>query len=106
MGITFKENCPDLRNTGVIDLIREMESINCHIDVYDPWVNKVESFHEYGVTPIDNPINGKYDVIVLTVAHDQFKALSLNQIKAFGKENHVIYDVKYLLKSDESDGRL
>ena len=106
MGLTFKENCPDLRNTGVIDLIRELESINCHIDVYDPWVNKEESFHEYGVMPIDNPINGKYDVIVLTVAHDEFKALSLNQIKAFGKDNHVIYDVKYLLKSDESDGRL
>ena len=106
MGLTFKENCPDLRNTRVVDLIKEFESINCHIDVYDPWVNKVESFHEYGVMPIDNPINGKYDVIVLTVAHDEFKALSLNQIKAFGKDNHVIYDIKYLLKSDESDGRL
>ena len=106
MGLTFKENCPDLRNTRVIDLIRELESIKCHVNVYDPWVNKVESFNEFGVMPIDNPINGKYDVIILTVAHDEFKALSLNQIKAFGKDNHVIYDVKYLLKSDESDGRL
>ena len=106
MGLTFKENCPDIRNTRVVDLIKEFESINCHIDVYDPWVNKEESFHEYGVMPIDNPINGKYDVIVLTVAHDEFKALSLNQIKAFGKDIHVIYDIKYLLKSDESDGRL
>ena len=106
MGLTFKENCPDLRNTRVVDLIQEFESMNCHIDVYDPWANKVESFHEYGVMPIDNPINGKYDAIVLTVAHDEFKALSLNQIKAFGKDNHVIYDIKYLLKSDESDGRL
>ena len=106
MGLTFKENCPDLRNTRVVDLIQEFESMNCHIDVYDPWANKVESFHEYGLAPIDKPINGKYDVIVLTVAHDEFKALSLNQIKAFGKDNHVIYDIKYLLKSDESDGRL
>ena len=106
MGLTFKENCPDLRNTRVVDLIKEFESINCHIDVYDPWVNKEESFHEYGVMPIDNPINGKYDVIILTVAHNEFKALSLNQIKAFGKDNHVIYDIKYLLKSNESDGRL
>ena len=106
MGLTFKENCPDLRNTRVVDLIKEFESINCHIDVYDPWVNKAESFHEYGVMPIDNPINGKYDAIVLTVAHDEFKALSLNQIKAFGKDIHVIYDIKHMLKSDESDGRL
>ena len=98
MGLTFKENCPDLRNTRVIDLIREFESNNCHIDVYDPWVNKAESFHEYGLTPIDNPINGKYDVIVLTVAHDEFKSLTEEQIRAYGKDNHVLYDIKYLLK--------
>ena len=106
MGLTFKENCPDLRNTGVFNLIEQFKSFNCNIDVFDPWVDKKEAFKEYGIKPIDAPINGKYDVILLAVAHDQFKALSVEEIKSFGKDNHVLYDIKYLLKIDESDGRL
>jgi len=106
MGLTFKENCPDLRNTRVVDLVEEFESFNCNIDVYDPWVDKDEAVHEYGIKPIDRPVEGKYDAILLAVAHDEFKQLSLEQIKAFGKDNHVLYDIKYLLKANEVDGRL
>jgi len=106
MGLTFKENCPDIRNTRVIDLISAFQGFNCSVDVFDPWVDKEESFEEYGVRPIKSPINGKYDAVVLAVAHDEFKALSLEKIRAFGKDNNVIYDIKYLLKANETDGRL
>ena len=106
MGLTFKENCSDLRNTRVVDLVEEFEGFNCNVDVHDPWVNKEEAVHEYGIKPIDQPVEGKYDAILLAVAHDEFKRLSLEQIKAFGKDNHVLYDIKYLLKANEVDGRL
>ena len=106
MGLTFKENCPDIRNTRVVDLVEEFEGFNCNVDVYDPWVDKDEVIHEYGFKPIDQPVEGKYDAILLAVAHDEFKELSLEQIKAFGKDNHVLYDIKYLLKANEVDGRL
>jgi UDP-N-acetyl-D-galactosamine dehydrogenase len=106
MGLTFKENCPDIRNTRVVDLVEEFEGFNCNVDVYDPWVDKDEAVHEYNITPIDEPIQGKYDAILLAVAHDEFKELSLEKIKAFGKDKHVLYDIKYLLKANEVDGRL
>ena len=106
MGLTFKENCPDLRNTRVVDLVEEFEGFNCNVDVYDPWVDKDESVHEYNIKPIDQPEAGNYDAILLAVAHDEFKELSVEQIKAFGKDNHVLYDIKYLLGANEVDGRL
>jgi len=106
MGLTFKENCPDLRNTRVVDLVEEFEGFNCNVDVYDPWVDKDEAEHEYGIKPIDQPEEGKYDAILLAVAHDEFKKLSLEQIKIFGKVKHVLYEIKYLLKAHEVDGRL
>jgi len=106
MGLTFKENCPDLRNTRVVDLVEEFKGFNCNIDVYDPWIDKDEVIREYGFKPIDQPVEGKYDAILLAVAHDEFKELSLEQIKYFGKDNHVLYDIKYLLKANEVDGRL
>ena len=106
MGLTFKENCPDLRNTRVIDLVNGFESFNCNVDVYDPWVNKAAANKEYGITLLKEPVSEKYDVIVLAVAHDKFNALSLEKIKSFGKQNHVLYDVKYLLKAHEVDGRI
>ncbi len=106
MGFTFKENCPDLRNTRVVDLVEEFEGFNCNVDVYDPWVDKEEAVHEYNIKPIDQLVEGEYDAIILAVAHDEFKEFSLEQIKAFGKDNHVLYDIKYLLKADEVDGRL
>ena len=106
MGLTFKENCPDLRNTRVVDLVEEFEGFDCNVDVYDPWVDKDEAAHEYGIKPIDQPVIGKYDAILLAVAHDEFKELSLEQIKTFGKDSHVLYDIKYLLDANEVDGRL
>ena len=106
MGLTFKENCPDLRNTRVVDLVKEFADFNCHVDVYDPWIDKDEALHEYNIQPIDKPIKGKYDAIILAVSHDEFKALTLEEIRAYGKQSHVLYDIKYILKADESDGRL
>ena len=106
MGLTFKENCPDIRNTRIVDLINEFLNFHCNVDVYDPWINKEEAYREYGIKAIDAPINGKYDAIVIAVAHDEFKLLTLDQIQSFGRDLHVLYDIKYLLKAEESDGRL
>ena len=106
LGLTFKENCPDLRNTQVVDLVEEFERFNCNVDVYDPWVDKDEALHEFSINLIDEPIKAKYDAIILAVAHDEFKRLSLDEIKSFGKDIHVLYDIKYLLDVNEVDGRL
>ena len=106
MGLAFKENCTDHRNSRVLDLIKEFKKFNCNVSIYDPWVNKNEANDEYNIQLIDKPIKNNYDAIVLAVAHDEFKTLSEEQIRAFGKDNHVLYDVKYLLKANESDGRL
>ena len=106
MGLAFKENCPDIRNTRVVDLIEHFDSLNCSTEVYDPWVDIGTAMDEYKIKLIEEPIKGKYDAIILAVAHDVFKNLSSKQIKTFGKENHVIYDIKYLLVNEEVDGRL
>ena len=106
MGLTFKENCPDLRNTRIIDLVNGFEDNNCKVAVYDPWVDKNQAKNEYGIEPIDKPEIGLYDVIILAVAHNQFKKLSLEDIKSYGKKNHVIYDIKYLFNFEQVDGRL
>lgn len=106
MGLTFKENCPDIRNTKVIDLINTFESLNCNVDVYDPWIHSEDALSEYNIQLIDKPYIKKYDAIVLAVAHDKIKKISLKELKTYGKDNHVIYDIKYLFKSHEVDGRL
>ena len=106
MGLTFKENCPDLRNTRVIDMIEEFADYGANIDVYDPWVDKQEAFHEYQINPIEAPVNGGYDAIVLAVSHTEFVNMGAAAIHQLGKENHVLYDIKYILKADEVDGRL
>ena len=106
MGLTFKENCPDLRNTRVIDLVSEFENFNCNVDVYDPWVDQAEAYRELGIKVVSEPTNSNYDAIILAVAHNEFKQMTLNQIKAFGKDSHVIYDVKYLFDASQVDGRL
>ena len=106
MGLAFKENCPDIRNTKVVDLIKAFEDMKCNVDVYDPWVNQDIALNEYQIKLIKKPIKGRYDAIVLAVAHDTFKDLSSKQINAFGKDIHVIYDIKYLLRSENVDGRL
>ena len=106
MGLAFKENCPDIRNTKVVDLIKAFEDMKCNVDVYDPWVNQDVALNEYQIKLIKKPIKGRYDAIVLAVAHDTFKDFTSNQINAFGKDIHVIYDIKYLLSSENVDGRL
>ncbi len=106
MGLTFKENSPDLRNTGVANLVTAFQDYDCNVDVYDPWVDKVEAKQECGIEPITQPVQGKYDAILLAVAHDEFKNLSPAEMRAFGKKNHVTYDIKYMLDANETDGRL
>jgi UDP-N-acetyl-D-galactosamine dehydrogenase len=106
MGLTFKENCPDLRNTRVVDVINELNEFHCNIDVYDPWIDKEESQEEYGITPIDAPKKGKYDAVIVAVSHKQFKEMGVDGIRELGKENHVLYDIKYILPAEQVDGRL
>ena len=106
MGLTFKENSPDIRNTGVSNLVTAFQEYDCNVDVYDPWVDKIQAKQEYGIEPISQPEQGKYDAILLAVAHDEFRNLSPAEIRAFGKKNHVTYDIKYLLDANETDGRL
>ena len=106
MGLTFKENCPDLRNTRVVDIVRELAEYNIAVDVYDPWVGVEETQHEYGITPVAEPASNAYDGIILAVAHDEFGALGADKIRKFGKSVHVLYDLKYLLSTKESDLRL
>ncbi|MDR2219342.1 MAG: Vi polysaccharide biosynthesis UDP-N-acetylglucosamine C-6 dehydrogenase TviB [Methylobacillus sp.] len=107
MGLTFKEDCPDLRNTRVIDIITELKDYNCEVDVYDPWVSVEEAQHEYGITPmVTPPDKGIYDAIIVAVAHSQFAKLGAEGIRALGKPGAVLYDVKYVLPRDAVDGRL
>ena len=106
MGLTFKENCPDLRNTRVTDMIEEFVDYGANIDVYDPWVDKNETEKEYGFRPIDKLENNKYDTIVLAVSHDEFVKMGADAIHKLGKDDHVLYDIKYILTTDEVDGRL
>ena len=106
MGLTFKENCPDLRNTRVIDIIKELKDYNANIDVYDPWVNAQEANHEYGITPISELKQNHYDAIIVAVNHRQFYELGAEKIRKLGKENAVVFDVKSMLPRDMVDGRL
>lgn len=106
MGLAFKENCPDLRNTRVIDVIEELELSNAIVDVYDPWVDPNEAEREYDVNLVEAPETGVYDAIVLAVAHKQFNELGVDGIRAFGKAECVLYDVKHVLPASGVDGRL
>lgn len=106
MGLTFKENCPDLRNTKVVDIVSELESYGVQVDVYDPWVSVEESQAEYQITPVSETEAGVYDGVVLAVAHEEFKVMGVDKIRSLGKNESVIYDLKYLLPLGESDIRL
>lgn len=106
MGLTFKENCPDIRNTKVIDLIRELQSFHANVDVYDPWAKDSEVKAEYGLDLINKPSQNHYDAVILCVAHDEIKAMRTEHITALCKTNHVIYDVKYVLDKEQVDDRL
>ncbi|MFA4913842.1 MAG: Vi polysaccharide biosynthesis UDP-N-acetylglucosamine C-6 dehydrogenase TviB [Alcaligenaceae bacterium] len=106
MGLAFKENCPDLRNTRIVDIVRELGEYNVDVDVYDPWVDAEEAVHEYGLELVQAPKDGAYDAIILAVAHDQFVKMGPERVRAFGRPNNVLYDLKYVLKSEEADLRL
>ncbi|QOL24403.1 Vi polysaccharide biosynthesis UDP-N-acetylglucosamine C-6 dehydrogenase TviB [Thalassotalea sp. LPB0316] len=106
MGLTFKENCPDVRNTKVVDILTELADYDINAHVYDPWVNPEEAMHEYGVSLIEKPEVNKYDAVIFAVAHNEFKAMTIEEIKALMKPQHVIYDLKYMLDQSAADIRL
>lgn len=107
MGLTFKENCPDLRNTRVIDVIDELKEYHVEVDVYDPWVNPDEARHEYGIEPVRAPEQGAYDGVVIAVGHEQFRGLGADGIRAFGKSvGCTIFDLKYVIRASDADIRL
>ncbi len=106
MGFAFKENCPDLRNTRIVDIYKELREYHVQTDVYDPWVSAQEAQHEYGIDLVDKPKRGAYDAIILAVAHREFKTMSAADIRAFGRPEHVLYDLKYVLPAQDSDIRL
>ena len=106
MGLSFKENCPDLRNTRVVDIVKELAEYHVHADVYDPWASPAQAQHEYGITPIHQPEKQAYDAIIIAVAHEQFRDMGAAAIRALGKSEHVLYDLKYILPASDSDMRL
>lgn len=106
MGLTFKENCPDLRNTKIVDVVSELQEYGIKVDVTDPWCSLEEAKKEYGLTLNEKPSNGTYDAIILAVSHDEFKAMGVNAIRQLGKKSHVLYDLKYVLPKESVDMRL
>ena len=106
LGLAFKENCPDLRNTRVVDIVRELREYHAQVDVHDPWVDAESARHEYDLDPIAEPKQGDYDAIIIAVGHRQFAALGAEGLRAYGKPGAVLYDVKYVLPLDAVDGRL
>jgi UDP-N-acetyl-D-galactosamine dehydrogenase len=106
MGLTFKENCPDLRNTRVVDIINELKEYNVAVDVYDPWVDPEAAHEEYAIDMQPAPVEGTYDAIVVAVAHDQFRQAGAAALHRLGKDKHVLFDLKYVFTKDESDFRL
>jgi UDP-N-acetyl-D-galactosamine dehydrogenase len=106
LGLAFKENCPDLRNTRVVDIVRELADYHARVDVYDPWVDAAEAHHEYGLDPVAEPEAGAYDAIIIAVGHRQFAELGAAGLRRFGKPGAVLYDVKYVLPLEAVDGRL
>ncbi|SAI69785.1 polysaccharide biosynthesis protein [Bordetella ansorpii] len=106
MGLTFKENCPDLRNTRVVDIVKELGEYDVAVDVYDPWVDAEEAQHEYGFKPVAQPRDGAYDAVILAVAHHQFVEMGAQAIRKLGKPAHVLYDLKYVLAPQDADLRL
>jgi UDP-N-acetyl-D-glucosamine/UDP-N-acetyl-D-galactosamine dehydrogenase len=105
-GMTFKENCPDIRNSKVVDVVRELTSHGAKVDIYDPWANSTECRHEYGLKTVRDLKPGRYDVAVVAVAHRQFRELGARGVRRLCKKNHVLYDIKHVFAADAVDGRL
>ena len=106
MGLTFKEDCPDVRNTKIVDVVRELEKFGAKVDVYDSWADADEADHEYGLRPIKKLKNGTYDAVVMGVAHQEFRKMGITRIRELAKKTHVLYDIKYVFPAAEVDGRL
>lgn len=106
MGLTFKENCPDLRNTKVVDIVSELKDYNINVDITDPWCSNAEAQSEYGLCLTNEPAKGQYDAIIMAVGHNEFKNLGAEAIHSLGKETHVLYDLKYILDKSDVDMRL
>ncbi|MBA6342139.1 Vi polysaccharide biosynthesis UDP-N-acetylglucosamine C-6 dehydrogenase TviB [Colwellia sp. MB02u-10] len=106
MGLTFKENCPDLRNTKIVDIVSELKEYNMNVDITDPWCSSEQAQHEYNLSLTEKPETGHYDAIILAVAHNQFKGLGVDEIRKLGKQHHVLYDLKYILPKESVDMRL
>ena len=106
MGVTFKENCPDIRNTKILDVAKEFQKMKMKIDLFDPWANKKDVLNEFGISLIDKPVKNKYDIILLAVNHNEFKVLLKRKLKSFLKKNHLIYDLKHLLDEKNATIRL
>jgi UDP-N-acetyl-D-galactosamine dehydrogenase len=106
LGLSFKENCPDVRNTKVIDIVHELEEYNIEVDVYDPWIDRAEAEREYHIIPIEQPLAASYDSIILAVAHSDFVDMGVAHIRSLGKPNHVLYDLKYVFTKEDTDIRL
>lgn len=106
MGLTFKENCPDIRNTKVVDILTELSEYGVQAEVFDPWVDAKEAQHEYGITPVSEVKQGHYDAVILAVGHQQFKQLGAEGIRALCHQDGIVYDLKYILPLVQSDIRL
>ena len=106
MGLAFKENCPDLRNTRVVDIVTELIDYNCLVDVYDPCVCPEEALHEYDLSIVSQPKTSTYDAIIVAVAHSRFREMGADEIRSFGRIGHVLYDLKYLFSRQSTDLRL
>ena len=106
LGLAFKEDCPDIRNTKVIDIVNELNEYQCKVTVYDPWVDKFEAKNEYGIELLDDTKSALYDAIIIAVAHKEFKQMGIEKIRALGKLKHVVYDLKYLFPASQVDKRL
>ena len=106
LGLTFKENCPDIRNSKVVDVIRELQKYGALVDVHDPWIDAEEAQHEYGIKPVQKLREGHYDAVVIAVAHGQFKAMGAQGLRRLCRRKHVLFDIKYVLPAADVDGRL
>ena len=106
LGLAFKENCPDLRNTRVVDIVAALHGYSAAVDVHDPWVDADAAHEEYGLGLVAEPSQGAYDAVIVAVGHDRFRALGVDGIRAFGKPASIVYDVKYVLPREAVDGRL
>ncbi len=106
LGLTFKENCPDLRNSKVADVVRELKQYGAKVDVYDPWIDREEAEHEYGIRPIARVRDGVYDAVVVAVGHKEFREKGIGAVRKACKKNHIVYDIKYVFSAADTDGRL